>query len=159
MIRAAKVKLLVVSFGVTLSLSLILYIAYQFVSLRSQNYTTKVAHTDCIVVLGAAVWPGGQPSSVLRDRLSRAAELYHEGVAGKIIVSGGVGRYPPSEAEVGKQFLLKAGVAETDIIKESVSSSTSEQALRIKEICDQEGFESIAFGDELLPREKGHSTI
>jgi uncharacterized SAM-binding protein YcdF (DUF218 family) len=137
---SAKIKTVVVAIGGTL----ILYLAYQFVSLRSQNSITNVERTDCLVVLGAAVWPGGQPSPVLRDRLTRAAELYHQGVAGKIICSGGVGQNPPAEAEVGKQFLLKAGVAEKDIITETVSASTAEQAKRIKEICDREGFQSIA---------------
>jgi uncharacterized SAM-binding protein YcdF (DUF218 family) len=140
MALSATVKPLAVS----IVAALILYIAYQFVSLRSQNSLTNVAHTDCIVILGAAVWPGGFPSFVLRDRIMRAAELYHQGVADKIICSGGVGTYPPAEAEVEKQFLMKAGVAEDDIIMEAASSSTSEQAVLIKEICDREGFKSIA---------------
>jgi uncharacterized SAM-binding protein YcdF (DUF218 family) len=137
---SATIKTLVTSIVATL----ILYLAYQFVDLRLQNSVTNVGHTDCIVVLGAAVWPGAQPSPVLRDRLVRATELYHEGVADKIICSGGVGKYPPAEAEVEKQVLMKAGVAEKDIIMEATSSSTSEQAERIKEICDREGFRSIA---------------
>jgi uncharacterized SAM-binding protein YcdF (DUF218 family) len=140
MSRAATVKLLVASIGVTL----ILYFAYQFIDLRLKNSVTDVSPADCLVVLGAAVWPGGQPSPVLRDRLLRAAELYHQGVAGKIICSGGIGKHPPSEAEVGKQFLMKAGVAEKDIIMEEASVSTAEQARRIKEICDRQGFNSIA---------------
>lgn len=137
---SATVKPIIASLGS----ALILYAAYQFVSLRAQNSTTNVTHADCIVVLGAAVWPGGQPSPVLRDRLARAAELYHGGVADKIICSGGVGKYPPAEAEVGKQFLVKAGVPLEAIITESTSASTSEQAMRIKEICDREGFKAIA---------------
>lgn len=137
---SATVKTLVATTGLTL----VLYLVYEFVDLRSQNNLTTVAHVDCLVVLGAAVWPGGQPSPVLSDRLARAAQLYHEGVADKIICSGGIGKYPPAEAEVGKQFLLKAGVAEKDIIVEAASFSTAEQAERIKEICDREGFKSIA---------------
>jgi vancomycin permeability regulator SanA len=135
-----KLKPMVVSVGA----SLVLYMAYQFVSLRSQNYVTAVPRSDCLVVLGAAVWPGGGPSLVLRDRLARAAELYHQGVADKVICSGGVGRYPPAEALVGKRFLLEAGVSEEDIIMEAASTSTAEQAVMIKEICDREGFRSIA---------------
>jgi uncharacterized SAM-binding protein YcdF (DUF218 family) len=132
------------SFLASIIAALIIYVAYQFIDLRRGNYNTTVTHADCLVVLGAAVWPGAQPSPILRDRLKRAAELYHEGVAGKIICSGGVGTYPPSEAEVEKQFLMKAGVDERDIIMEEKSTSTSEQARLIKEICDREGFQSIA---------------
>lgn len=140
MALSATVKPLILSTGV----ALLLYLAYQFVELRLQNSLTAVARADCIVVLGAAVWPGGQPSPVLRDRLARAAQLYHQGIAGKIICSGGVGKYPPAEAEVGKQFLIAAGVAEQDIILELSSASTAEQAEKIREICDRERFASIA---------------
>ena len=135
-----KLKPLVISVGA----ALILYLAYQFVSLRSQNYVTNVPRSDCLVVLGAAVWPGGQPSHVLRDRLARAAELYHAGVARKVICTGGVGRHPPAEALVGKEFLVRAGVPEGDIIMEAASTSTAEQAELIKEISDREGFQKIA---------------
>jgi uncharacterized SAM-binding protein YcdF (DUF218 family) len=138
------ISTVVKSFLTSILAALVVYVAYQFIDLRAGNSITTVAPADCIVVLGAAVWPGGQPSPVLRDRLARAAELYQQGVADKIICSGGVGKYPPAEAEVGKQFLLKAGVAEQDIIVESASVSTSEQAERIKTICDKEGYQSIA---------------
>lgn len=130
--------------AVSVSAALVIYLSYQFVTLRSQNYVTAVPRSDCLVVLGAAVWPGGQPSHVLRDRLKRAAELYHEGAADKIICTGGVGRHPPAEALVGKQFLVKAGVPEEDIIMESASTSTAEQAELIKGISDREGFRKIA---------------
>lgn len=139
-----SIRSMVRPLAVCAAAALVLYLAYQFVSLRSQNYVTSVPRSDCLVVLGAAVWPGGRPSIALRDRLARAAELYREGVADKIIVSGGVGRHPPAEAVVSKQFLVAAGVAEGDIIMEAASTSTAEQAVMIKEICDREGFRSIA---------------
>jgi uncharacterized SAM-binding protein YcdF (DUF218 family) len=132
------------TFVASLCAALILYLSYQFISLRLQNNLTSVPPADCIVILGAAVWPGGQPSFVLRDRIARAAELYHQGIADKIICSGGVGHNPPAEAEVEKQFLMKAGIPEKDIIMELTSTSTAEQAKLIKEICDREGFKSIA---------------
>ncbi|HWT03793.1 MAG TPA: YdcF family protein [Pyrinomonadaceae bacterium] len=132
------------AFVVSVCAALVIYLAYQFISLRSQNYVTTVPRSDCLVVLGAAVWPDGRPSYVLRDRLARAAELYHAGVAGKVITSGGVGRHPPAEALAGKEFLVRAGVPEGDIIMEASSTSTAEQAELIKEICDREGFRKIA---------------
>lgn len=137
---STRVSTVVVCVGLTL----ILYVVYQFISLRSQNNLSVVPPSDCMVILGAAVWPGGEPSPTLRDRISRAAVLYDQGIADKIICSGGVGKYPPAEAEVCRQFLMQAGVPETAIIMELTSTSTSEQAELIKEICDREGFKSIA---------------
>jgi vancomycin permeability regulator SanA len=128
----------------SIAATLLFYIAYQFVDLRTGNSLTTVPRSDCIVVLGASIWPGGVPSPILRDRLARAAELYHQGVADKIICTGGVGKYPPAEAEVCKEVLTKAGVAEANIILELSSHSTADQAELVKEICDRAGFKSIA---------------
>lgn len=129
---------------VSVAAALLLYVAYQFIDLRTGNSLTTVPRSDCIVVLGASIWPGGVPSPILRDRLARAAELYQQGVADNIICTGGVGKYPPAEAEVCKEVLTKAGVAEANIILELSSHSTSDQAELVKEICDREGFKSIA---------------
>lgn len=125
-------------------IALVVYLTYQFVDLRRGNYLTNVAPADCIVVLGASVWPGAQPSPVLKDRIARAAELYHQGVAKKIICTGGLGKYPPAEAEICKQNLMQAGVAASDIIMELASHSTADQAEIIKKICDEKGYKSIA---------------
>lgn len=125
-------------------LAFAVYVGYQFASIRSSNSTSEVAASDCLVVLGAAVWENGQPSPVFGDRLARAAELYHAGVARKIIVSGGLGKHPPAEAEVGRIFLVNAGVNEADIIRETDGMTTAEQAERVKEICERENFKTIA---------------
>ena len=140
----SKIMRSAISLFLILAGALLIYGAIQFIVLRSQNSVTRVKPVDALVVLGAAVWPGEQPSPVLRDRLARAAVLYHDGIARKIIVSGGVGRYPPAEAEVSRRVLVQAGVAPDDIIMEATSTSTAEQARLIKGIADREGFHSIA---------------
>ena len=57
---------------------------------------------DAIIVLGAAQY-NGRPSPVLRARLDHAIELYREGYAPLIVVTGGVGRGDTtSEAIVGR---------------------------------------------------------
>lgn len=128
----------------TIVLAFLIYSAYQFTTIRLGNSTTDVLQSDCLVVLGAAVWENGQPSPVFNDRLARAAELYHSGVARKIIVSGGLGKNPPPEAEAGRIFLVNAGVDDADIIREMDGMTTAEQADRVKEICERENFKTIA---------------
>jgi uncharacterized SAM-binding protein YcdF (DUF218 family) len=127
-----------------LIIAVIINLAYQFISLRTGNHLTTVDRADVIVILGAAVWPGGQPSLVLRDRTLRAAELFHQGIAAKIICTGGVGDNPPAEAEVEKRLLVEAGVPDSAIILETASTSTHEQARAIKAMGDQQGFHSLA---------------
>lgn len=138
--KIKKLFILVISIFIVLTTTVI----YYFFDIRSKNFAPLVPKTDAIVVLGAAVWPGAKPSPVLSDRLLRAAELYKMGIAPKIICTGGVGKNPPSEAEVSKNFLINQGVAEKDILYENTSTSTAEQAKEVKIICQQEGFKSIA---------------
>lgn len=135
---------LLVIFAVTISISLGVYCGCQFFSIRASNNLSEVEKSDALVVLGAAVWAQGKPSPVFGDRLQRAADLYHAGVARKIIVSGGLGENPPAEAEAGRLFLLAAGVPDADIIRETEGMTTADQAVNVREICARENFKSIA---------------
>lgn len=82
------------------------------------------------IVLGAAVWPDGQPSPTLRRRALHAARLWHAGKVGAIIACGGPGRYPPSEAEVIRALCLDQGVDPAAIGLED-RSTTTEENLRL----------------------------
>ena len=65
---------------------------------------------DVIIVLGAAVWPEQQPGSSLKSRTERAIELYRDSYASHLILSGGLGRHPPEEAEVMRRLAVEAGM-------------------------------------------------
>jgi uncharacterized SAM-binding protein YcdF (DUF218 family) len=72
--------------------------------------------SDAIVVLGAAQY-NGKPSPVLRARLDHALSLYREGMAGTIVVTGGIGEGDRvSEATVGRQYLVGHAVPETAVV-------------------------------------------
>ena len=65
------------------------------------------------------------------DIAVRAAQLYHEGYAPKILFTGGLGRntetlFPVSEAERFKRTAMACGVPEEDIILEDKSRNTRE---------------------------------
>lgn len=77
------------------------------------------------LILGAAVWPDG-PSPTLRRRTALAAGLYHSGIATHLIPCGGLGRHPPSEAQMMRDLLLAAGVPPNRITPEDQSKTTEE---------------------------------
>lgn len=71
---------------------------------------------DAVVVLGAAQY-NGRPSPVLRARLDHGMRLYRDGLAPRIIVTGGVGRGDTtSEAQVGRRWLLANHVPDSAIV-------------------------------------------
>lgn len=79
---------------------------------------------DAIVVLGAAQY-NGRPSPVLRARLDHALQLYHQGYASRIVVTGGVGRGDTtSEALVGRNYLLGHDVPPAAVVVQPQGRST-----------------------------------
>ncbi|MEZ5381719.1 MAG: YdcF family protein [Microthrixaceae bacterium] len=71
---------------------------------------------QAIVVLGAAQYDG-RPSPVLERRLDHALELYREGVADEIVLTGGKqegDRF--TEAFTGFTYLRRAGVPDSDLL-------------------------------------------
>lgn len=79
---------------------------------------------DAIVVLGAAQY-NGRPSPVLRARLDHALQLYREGLAPRIVVTGGVGRGDTtSEATVARNYLLNRKVPPRAVVAQPHGRST-----------------------------------
>jgi uncharacterized SAM-binding protein YcdF (DUF218 family) len=89
-----------------------------------QARTDEAVRSDAIVVLGAAQW-NGRPSDVLQARLDRALELYEEGYAPLIVVTGGKALGDAfTEAETGRNYLVDRGVPASAIIEEDQSRDT-----------------------------------
>ncbi len=100
--------------------------AYRGKSVLQENDPPE--SSGVVVVLGTQVLPGGRPSKTLTARSRHAARLYTEGEAALVIPTGGVGKHPPSEAEVMARILRNARVPEEDILLEREARSTWESA-------------------------------
>lgn len=85
---------------------------------------------QCILVLGCAVWPGNEPSPMLKDRLDTAIALYKQGVAPKLLLSGDNSVVEYSEPECMLQYTLAQGVPAEDIFLDYAGFSTYESAYR-----------------------------
>ena len=110
--------------------------------LRKHMQAPSVAY-DVIVVLGAAVWPGGQPSPTLQRRVMHAVDLLQRGYAGYLLVTGGVGKYPPAEAEVMQRLALAHGIPSKNILCEDQATSTFASALRCCDLLRQRGWSRV----------------
>jgi uncharacterized SAM-binding protein YcdF (DUF218 family) len=102
---------------------------------------------EAIVVLGGGVRPAVpplQPDPDLgsaADRVWLAARLYRQGLAPKIIVSGGnilaqYGGVPASSEAAGMiRFLTDLGVPESAIVSEAQSINTLDNIQRVRALC------------------------
>jgi uncharacterized SAM-binding protein YcdF (DUF218 family) len=98
---------------------------------------------DAIVVLGAAQY-NGRPSPVLRARLDHALQLYREGLAPRIVVTGGVGRGDmTSEAIVGRQYLLTRKVPPSAVVAQPHGRSTQASMTAVASWLDTERLKRV----------------
>lgn len=95
------------------------------------------------VVLGTQVLPGGRPSRTLDARVRHAARLHAAGRVDKILVTGGVGKHPPSEAEVMARVLRGEGVPAEAIRLEDEAESTWESARLVAPLLRGEGVAGV----------------
>jgi uncharacterized SAM-binding protein YcdF (DUF218 family) len=109
-----------------------------------QYYAThdQAAPSDAIAVFGAAEY-AGHPSPLFRARLDHAESLYNRGIAPLIITLGGHGGDQFSEGAVGEQYLIGAGIPESDIIAETESTTTEQSVHRLAVIARTNGLRRI----------------
>jgi uncharacterized SAM-binding protein YcdF (DUF218 family) len=125
-----------------------LFLAITAVEIVRTASLEEVHAADAIVVFGAAEY-SGHPSPVLRARLDHAFDLFHQGVAPVIITTGGAAADPSfSEGGVGRDYLMRRGVPERDLIAETQGRDTSESAVRMAVIMRANGLHScVAVSD------------
>jgi uncharacterized SAM-binding protein YcdF (DUF218 family) len=94
---------------------------------------------DAIVVLGAAQY-SGRPSPVLKARLDHAVDLWKDGMASYLVVTGGRGTGDTtSEAAVGRRYAVSEGVADTAILLEGEGRTTDASLQAVAAILGSRG--------------------
>jgi uncharacterized SAM-binding protein YcdF (DUF218 family) len=123
-----------------LALLLVVVIAYTPLTLymlRPLTVHEEIKNADLILVLGGGIDKGRYLTLVSSHRLVRGAQLYFDGRANKILVSGGIpGKVNVPEAAVMAQEARRLKIPAGDILLEKKSRNTHEQAVEVKKIAD-----------------------
>jgi vancomycin permeability regulator SanA len=115
-------------------------IAVQVVSASRQDQREQV---DAIVVMGAAQYDG-TPSPALQGRLDRALELYEQGLAPEIVLTGSKqtgDRF--TEAFAGYRYLTEQGVPESSLTIVDDGASTYESLAAARRVLREEGADRV----------------
>lgn len=120
--------------------SLGLGVVFYVHSLGLTDYRRKA---DAIVVLGARVYADGRPSEALAERVLTGAALYREGLAPRLVVSGGTGEEGHSEARVMRAIAMRAGVPAEAIIEDPLGVSTEATADNLEVIAKRHGIRTV----------------
>ena len=105
--------------------------------------TDEARSADAIVVLGAAQYDG-RPSPVLAARLDHALDLWKQGYASRIVVTGGKqegDRF--TEASASAAYLIDRGVPDSAILREVQGTSTWESLAATARILRNRGLKSV----------------
>jgi len=111
-----------------------LYVGLTVFEVWRVGRTQSTTQVDAIVVMGAAQYDG-VPSPLLKARLMRAFELWEQKVAPRIVLTGGNkpgDRF--TEASASAIFLRQQGVPQEDLLQESLSRSTYEALLNVRNL-------------------------
>jgi vancomycin permeability regulator SanA len=117
----------------------VVYVAVTAVQVVRASRTDQRDPGDAIIVLGAAQY-NGRPSPALQRRLDHALELYQEGLAPEIVLTGS--KQPDdrfTEAFAGYKYLIAAGVPEGALRLVDDGSSTWESLAAAKRVLHDEG--------------------
>jgi uncharacterized SAM-binding protein YcdF (DUF218 family) len=110
------------------------YAGFLYWQIAKQATNDETRQVDVIVVLGAAEY-AGKPSPIYKSRLDHAAGLYKKGIAPLVITTGGHGDDPKfTEGQVGRDYLIAAGVPEAKAIAETQSEDTADATRRVAAI-------------------------
>ncbi|MGH4121596.1 MAG: YdcF family protein [Clostridium sp.] len=107
-------------------------------SLKKATYNNG-QKKDVIIVLGYPAKKDGSVSPILRERINKAAKLYHEGIAEVVICSGAAVANNYVEADVIAQTLIELGVPNCSIIREKLARGTYENLVNSKKIMKDRG--------------------
>jgi uncharacterized SAM-binding protein YcdF (DUF218 family) len=125
-----------------------LLVGYYLVTLwqvYSAGRTDQSRPVDAIVVMGAAQYDG-RPSPQLAARLDHVVDLWPQGLAETVVVTGG--NQPGdrfTEAAASASYLVERGVPESAIVLEDEGSTSFESLDRVAQLLEQRsGFDDIS---------------
>jgi len=113
-------------------------IAYVWFTSRDVRVTPSAIETleqrPIIIVFGAGVWPDGTPTPYLQNRLDTAKRVYDADKTEKILVSGDNSTEHYNEPVAMRNYLVKSGVPEENIVLDYGVLNTYDTYHRAKEI-------------------------
>jgi SanA protein len=102
---------------------------------KGRIYTVEtVPPRRVAVVFGAGVWPGGQLSPVLADRVDTAIALYRLGKAEKLLFTGDNSTIYYNEPQHMREYAVARGVPAGDIVLDYAGRRTYDSCYRARHI-------------------------
>lgn len=126
-----------------LLLAVMLYLLVNFALVWRTSSRDLARPAEAILVLGAAQYQG-RPSRVFQARLDHAVNLYNQGLAPVIVVTGGKQSGDAlSESNAAYNYLRQQGIAETALRQEVDGTTSYESVAASARILEREGIDDV----------------
>jgi len=121
-------------FKFLIALFLVVSMPFFIFSIQAFGIEKSGIDSKIALILGAGVRPDGEPSWILKSRLDTGLELYKSGKVKILIVSGDNRFEYYNEPKAMKEYLLAAGVPESDIVEDFAGRRTLDSCWRAKNV-------------------------
>lgn len=143
--KQAKIAKNIAISAITLGLCIYIFVA---IYINERVYFDNKAKSDAIIVLGAKSFVDDEVNQCVVARVEHAVNLYNDGYAKKIIMSGGTDRRPVLDTSEGNEMKkialsLDPDINPDDILVEGESTSTYENLVFSQKILEQNNLESV----------------
>ena len=101
---------------------------------RIYESVEQVPPRPVALVLGAGLWPDGSLTPILADRVATGAELYRKGKVEKLLCSGDNRRVDYNEPQAMKDYAMRLGVPEEDVVLDYAGRRTYDSCYRARAI-------------------------
>ncbi|KKP37603.1 hypothetical protein A2483_00255 [Candidatus Peregrinibacteria bacterium RIFOXYC2_FULL_33_13] len=125
-----------------LNIFILFFIAFSLIQIYilkfSQKYiyenASEIPKVKAVLVLGAKVYSKEVLSSILKDRLDNAIDIYKQGKAEKFLLSGDHGTQNYDEVNAMKNYLLENKISSKDIFLDHAGFDTYDSIYRARDI-------------------------
>ena len=98
------------------------------------NDAASTPNAEAALIPGAAIFPDGSLSSIFKDRVDTAIELYRAGKVSKILVSGDNSTVSHNEVNPVRTYLVEKGIPDEDIFLDHAGFDTYSSMYRARDI-------------------------
>lgn len=130
--RRKRILVLII---ILLIFSPVLLRLYTAVRAHAYIYTLDtVPDAPAAIVFGAWVYPNGNPSAMLADRVQMGANLYHAGKVKALLLTGDNSTENYNEPEAMRRYALRLGVPDSALVLDYAGFRTYDSCYRARDI-------------------------
>jgi len=140
--KTARRRIARIAVGAMVAYLLLFYTPFVWLLAKPLWVAELPRQVDAITVFAGGVGESGKAGGGYLERVKQAVDLYHEGMASRLIFSSGY-TFAFQEADLMRELAVSHGVPASAIILETKAANTYENVVFVREILDRHDWRSV----------------